>query len=877
MPVRPLYRRLLHRSLAMVAICWGLSASLPQAAEPTPEGINFFESKIRPVLVKHCYRCHSDDGGGARGGLMLETRHGVLTGGDSGPAVVPGAPEESWLLSAIRYEDFQMPPDGPLPPSTVDDFREWISMGAPDPRVTEVTVVQSEVTAGEIEAGKSFWAFRPPAETEPPSPARDRDWPVTAIDRYVLDGIHRNGLAPAPDAEPHVILRRLHFDLVGLPPAADRLDAFTDLWRRDPEAAVRREIDRLLESPRFGERWGRHWLDVARYAESSGKEVDVTFPHAWRYRDYVIDSLNRDKPYDEFVREQIAGDLLPAADDAEWAEHLVATGFLAIGPKTLTEQNPLQFRADLIDEQIDTTTRAILGISVACARCHDHKFDPIPQTDYYALAGIFESTETYFGGVQSRRARRASNLLVLPVDDPNPFDPSIDPETRSQLEDRLAELRRDYVEARREMRRPAEDDDGRAASRRRLASPALLDRQIASIAAQLDAVDRRGQPLTLCMGVQAAETPKNARVLLRGEVQKPAQGVPRGLIQVIGPEAPSIAPDSGGRLELANWLTRRDNPLTARVMVNRIWLHLLGAPLVAETENFGASGSPPTHPELLDHLAVTFMDSGWSIKTMIREIARSRVYRLASVVDEASIRADPKNVHLARGHRRRLEAEAIRDAMLAVSGELNLERPRASEIARYGQTVLGPDGTPPRPLSRSRVGQRAAPLAAMMGGRFRRGFERSRLTPPGEDPVTNRHRSIYLPISRNAVPRSLEVFDFAEPSMLVGLREQSNTANQALYLLNNPDVIRLGDAFARRLVRAAKSPQEIVRRAFVAAYSRPATDEELRRSIEFLLAARADASRDRGDARRGSPRASGVALSQFCQTLLASAEFRYLP
>jgi hypothetical protein len=770
-----------------------------------------------------------------------------------------------------------MPPDGPLPRSTVDDFREWIAMGAPDPRVTEVTVVQSEVTAAEIEAGKSFWAFRPPVKTEPPSPARGSDWPITAIDRYVLDGIHRNGLTPAADAEPHAILRRLHFDLVGLPPAADRLDAFADAWRQDPQAAVTREIDRLLESPRFGERWGRHWLDVARYAESSGKEVDVTFPHAWRYRDYVIDSLNQDKPYDAFVREQIAGDLLPAADDAEWAEHLVATGFLAIGPKTLTEQNPLQFRADLIDEQIDTTTRAILGVSVACARCHDHKFDPIPQTDYYALAGIFESTETYFGGVQSRRARRASNLLVLPVDDPNPFDPSIDPETRSQLEDRLAQLRRDYVEARRALRRRSSPDgEGRAASRRRLASPALLDRQITVIAAQLAAVDQRGQPLSLCMGVQAAARPKNARVLLRGEVQKPAQEVPRGFIQVIGPEAPRIASDSGGRLELANWLSSRDNPLTARVLVNRIWLHLLGAPLVAETENFGASGSPPTHPELLDHLALTFMDSGWSIKTMIREIARSRVYRLASVVDEASIRADPENVHLARGHRRRLEAEAIRDAMLAVSGELDLERPRASEIARYGQTVLGPDGTPPRRLSRSRVGQSAVPLAAMMGGRFRRGFQGGRLIPPGEDLATNRHRSIYLPISRNAVPRSLEVFDFAEPSMLIGLREQSNTANQALYLLNNPDVIRLSDAFARRLVRAGKSPQEIVQRAFVAAYARPATDEELRHGIGFLLDARAEVSRDVGDRRGGSPRAPGVALSQFCQALFASAEFRYL-
>lgn len=891
-----------HRSLArltgilIVLVACRCPDSL-RGAEPnpaTPEGIAFFETKIRPVLIDHCYRCHSDDGQGVRGGLLVDSRHGLRDGGDSGPAIVPGELEESWLWNAINYEDFRMPPNRKLSPETIADFRRWIEMGAPDPREAETQTVETNLTPEQIEAGKQFWAFQKPLAGEPPETV-DASWAITEVDRHILHGIESAGLRPASDANPYQLLRRLHFDLHGLPPSVTAIERFLSGWRTDPDAAVRREVDRLLESPRFGERWGRHWLDVARYAESSGKESDMTFPHAWRYRDYVIDSFNADKPYDRFVREQIAGDLLPAETDEEWTENLIATGFLAIGPKGIAEQNPRQFRADLIDEQIDTTTRAILGISVACARCHDHKFDPIPQTDYYALAGIFESTDTFFGGVPSQRIRRASDLLILPIPDPNPFDRSISRGQRDGLEARLAELRRELAETRRVTLRPASPAETPSGSptamanrdpARRLLNRAVLDRQIAGITAQLAAVDDDGQPLSLCMGVQARHRPVNARVLVRGEINRPAQEVERGFVQVIGPSSGPIDSDSDGRLELARWLTSPENPLTARVMVNRIWQHLIGAPLVAETDNFGASGSPPTHPQLLDLLAVRFMESGWSVKQMVRLITGSRVYRLSSSVDPATRPIDPENRLLSHGHVRRLEAEAIRDAMLAVSGTLETARPRASLIATYGLTILGPDGQPPRlPIGRS-------PNAAA--------FPAAGFTSNGHGSADSaNYRSVYLPIARNSVPRPLEVFDFADPTMLVGGRDTSDTANQSLYLLNHPLVIRLSDDFAEQLRRTSRSPRQSIRLAFLAAYGRPATLEELRRAERFMREVADDRpatpparptfaeGRFRGDPRgrftrtpptdgRAAPTDDNEPLRQFCQALFVSAEFRYL-
>ncbi len=843
-------------------------ATLARAEEiaSSPEGIQFFESKIRPVLVENCYRCHSAEGQGSKGGLSVDSRDGLAAGGESGAAIVPGKLEESMLWNAINYHDFKMPPKKPLPKAVIEDFRKWIEMGAPDPRVSKKTIIKSTVTPEDIAKGKEFWSFKKPVSHLPPA-SSSKEWPKTEIDQFVAAKFDEHELQPASDADASTMLRRLHFDLSGLPPSPDEIQRFQTAWQKSPDIAVASVVDALLERPQFGERWGRFWLDVARYAESSGKEVDMTFPHAWRYRNYVIDSFNQDKPYDQFIREQIAGDLLPAKTDQEWSENLIATGFLALGPKALIEQNPRQFQADLIDEQIDTTTRVVLGVSVACARCHDHKFDPIPQTDYYAIAGIFQSTDTLYGGARSQRNRQPSNLVALPINAPNPGDVAISKSDLASLKKQRTEKEAEYAEARRAQRAPV---TGKPATdlQKSIMNANLIEQVIVQITNKINSVDEEGRPQTFCMGVQESSGLKNARVMVRGEIDQPAQEVPRGLVQVLCSGDTKLDPKSSGRLEFAKWLTNRDNPLTARVMVNRVWQHMLGQAIVREPENFGASGPAPTHPELLDYLAIRFMDNGWSIKKLIRDVAISRVYRVSSKHDAKRFEIDPENHYLARANPRRIDAESMRDSMLFVSGQIDLERPKASLIASYGSTIIGPTGpvmVPPGFLA-SLTGDGKGGMAAMVAG-MRPGMQ-----PGGGNVLDARtyYRSVYLPVARNVLPRSMDVFDFAEPSMVIGQRESSNTADQALFMLNNPFVLEQSDALARRLIREAKTPEERVAKAILIAYGRPATQNELKTSREYLqkmIAKTSDRPRDEHQF---------LVFSQFCQALMSSAEFRYV-
>jgi cytochrome c553 len=844
------------------ASLWVLSlATIAFADEqpPSAEGLQFFEAKIRPVLIENCYQCHSSEGKqGIRGGLSVDHRDGLVAGGESGPAIVPRKLAESVLWDAINHGDLQMPPNRKLPMNVIEDFRQWIEMGAPDPRTGTGIVVHSRVTEEDIDNGRDFWAFKRPSIV-PPTLGNEslQDWPKSEIDRYIAARYAKEGLAPAADAEPAVIARRLYFDLIGLPPTVAQLDKFVAASKSNAILAISNTVNELLELPQFGERWGRHWLDVARYAESTGKEIDMTFPNAWRYRDYVIDAFYHDKPYDKFIREQIAGDLLPAENDRQWGEHLIATGFLALGPKALTEQNPRQFRADLIDEQIDTTTRVVLGISVACARCHDHKFDPIPQEDYYALAGIFQSSETYYGGVRNQRNRQPSNLLVLPFDDPNPIDKPMSRGEIAELKKSISQREKEYEEARRALRQgtPSKSDP-----RRDFLSANVLDQMVATLTAKLHSVDETGKPLTCCMGVQALDRPRNARLLVRGEIDQMAQEIPRGFVKVISEPGASIPTNVNGRMELANWLSSRDNPLTARVMANRVWQHLLGQALVRETDNFGASGPGPTHPELLDYLAIKFMDHGWSVKALIREIANSRVYRLSSQHDQNRFEKDPDNFLLARAHVRRLDAEAIRDAILVVSGQIDLQRPKGSMIAEFGSTVLGPNGPLLPPPGTPGMGDRRAmeAIASL----------RSRASGGNPLDAANYYRSVYLPIARNSLPRALDVFDFAEPSIIVGERETSHTADQALFMLNNPFVIEQSDALARKLLR--EHSQQPMSAAFLHIYGRQPSTTELRAAGEFLRTAVAEPSSASKEQR------SFRALSRLCQALFAAAEFRFL-
>lgn len=892
----------MRRLLLFATMLGALGITHSSADELSPDQLQFFETKIRPVLIKECYGCHSAKAGNVRGGLRLDTKELTRIGGSSGPAVVPRDLDESLLYGAIRHEGFEMPPKRMLPDGVIEDFRAWIEMGAPDPRENKVAAIRSTISVEDIDqARRTFWAYQPPRQPTVP-PVTDSAWPKSEVDRFILARLEQSELRPAADAKAYKVLRRLCFDLIGLPPTPEQIAYFLKKWQLDPDRAVSMVVDQLLESDQFGERWGRHWLDVARYAESTGREVNMTYPHAWRYRDYVIDSFNADKPFDRFVQEQLAGDLLPADTDQHWSEGLIATTFLAIGTKNVNEQNRVQFAADLVDEQIDATTRVFLGTSVACARCHDHKFDPISQADYYALAGIFASMTTYFGNPPSEfgafrgvQTRRQSSLLLLPIEDPNPFDKRYSPQELATLKDQMVEKMRGA-----QSRRVGSGDDAGNAIRNRIRTA----NELFELSSKLAVVDDDGNPRSYCMGVQDRMPAQNARLLVRGEIDQPAQEVPRGFPQVLCSAGAAIDDDSTGRLELAKWIGSSQNPLTARVMVNRIWQHLMGQGIVRSTENFGVTGQAPSHPELLDFLAMRFVDSGWSVKSIIRDICSSRSYRMSSTFDQAQHEYDPDNALLWRANPRRLDAEAIRDAMLMVSGQIDLERPRGSEVAKAGyQRVRNGILGDPREQARKAfemAGQRVREAmqprmrrgpAAFQGqpgfqgprGRFRSfGGDRSRFARAQmeksmsevarkvnsqldmEDAV---FRSVYLPIVRDEEPRALEVFDFADSSTVVGTRESSNTANQALFMLNNPFVIQQSDALARRVAEDSQRLVDQIYRAFLLGYGRPPTSGERSAAAHFIKTYEST----------GSPSSRGLeTMSALCQSLFASAEFRYI-
>jgi cytochrome c553 len=777
----------------------------------TPEQAKFFETKIRPVLMTTCAKCHSKSAPKLKSGLLVDSREGLRKGGDTGPAVVPGKPDESLLITAIRYTDdaLQMPPDNPLPNGVVADFEAWVKLGAPDPRDAKAAPAK----AVEIEKRRQFWSFQPPRLVKPPA-VKNAGWPKTDIDRHLLAAIEAKGLAPKGDADRHTLIRRVSFDLVGLPPTPQAVEAFVTDSSSD---AFKKLVDGLLASPRFGERWGRHWLDVARFAESSGK-ANMMYPNAWRYRDWVIASFNADKPFDEFVREQVAGDLLPAGDDRTRAERLIATGFLALGSKTHNTQNRDQFMLDLADEQIDVTGQAFLGLTIACARCHDHKFDPVSQRDYYALSGIFQSSQTCYGTLPGVVQNvNPSPLIVLPqgANAPSPL-PRLTPERRAALEKQLAELKK---------ARDALTMEGNF-TMNGIRTRTLL----AMLRFRLASFQSDGTPRAYTMGIQERFEPQNSPLYIRGELESPAEIVPRGLVHLTAVTHPATISKGSGRLELAQWLASRDNPLTARVIVNRVWQHLFGRGLVATPDNFGAAGQLPDHPELLDSLAVTFMDHGWSVKELIRQILLSRAYQLASSHDAKNFEADPDNTLVWRMSKKRLEAEAIRDAVLSASGRLILEPPVGSAVAQAGEGLAGPN---------------------------------RRFNQDGQD----MHRAVYLAVVRDQVPDSLALFDFADPSLVTGDRASTSGPSQALYMMNNPFIIRNAEAAADRLRASGQSDETRINTAYLRFLSRTPTTAESSRAREFLARfpePKAGVGRDR------------AAWTAFCQALYATAEFRYL-
>ncbi|MEZ6090386.1 MAG: DUF1553 domain-containing protein [Pirellulaceae bacterium] len=871
-------------------------------------------------------------------------------GGDSGPAIEPKHADKSLLISAIEYESMEMPPAGRLPADVVEKFRQWIDDGAYDPRTDTAAAIKPKGI--DIEAGRSFWAFQKPVETSPPV-VPGSTWAWTEIDRFVEAKRLEAGLPSPGDAEPIVSLRRLCFDLTGLPPSPDLIRAYS----ADPTPQRWRAIvDQLIGSPAYAEHWGRQWLDVARYADSNGGDFNATFHDAWRYRWFVIDSMASDKPFNQFVRQQIAGDLLPAESDAQRTDNLVATGFLMMGPKMLSERDKDKLKMDVVDDQIDTVGRAFLGMTLGCARCHDHKFDPIPTEDYYALAGIFASTKVLDG--ESQRYVSTWVKRELPVESKHLAAFEAHQAATKQLDQQLAQAKKQLDAARnastdqwggtivddqqaekeggwkestyspkfvgsgyvhdensnkgkasitftakletgsydvrlayigsgnRASRVPVEVHTAEGVKRVILdqskpgsieglwesigefafdaKQPAKVvvrnddtegyviadavqfiqpgevsvkkvdstdtnnaiaeaERRVKEIEAELKSHALSApDPLPQAMAVVDEKEVDDACLCIRGEVHNKGPSVPRGFLQVVSnSSAIAIPEDQSGRLQLADWLTDPDNPLTARVIVNRVWMHLLGEGIVRSVDNFGELGDRPSHPKLLDTLSVQFVREGWSIKALVRKIVLSRVYQQSANFNPAAFNQDPDNRLLWRANRKRLPAEALRDTMLVASGQLD-RTPSTHVMNDFGVLVNNNDAT-----------SQAAQLRQ------------------------SSRRSMYLQIIRGQLPAVLATFDFADPDILVGKRPTTNVPSQALLMLNSPLITELSSRIAERISRQTSVPDQQIETAMLLCLQRfPASDErELAKA--FI-----------GD--------DPTRFAQFIQALLAGTEYRYL-
>jgi len=826
------YNVALAAAIGLLAPC-GVGRASDRDAE-------LFELRIRPVLAGICGRCHGGDD--PAGGLRLDGRDALLAGGSRGPAVVPGNPAASLLLSAIRQQwpDLRMPPEGnaPLDAETVAAFEQWIAAGAPWPE------------AMAADASSRHWAFEPLRLMEPPA---ESGWSAHPIDRFLAARRRELGLRPVPPADRRTLLRRVTFDLTGLPPAPEEIEAF--LADTQPDA-WERLIDRLLASPRYGERWGRHWMDVVRYADTAGDNADYPIPEARLYRDYIIDSFNLDLPFDRFVREQLAGDLLAdPRDPEEYARLLAATGFVALSRRYLTA--PYEQHHLTIEETIDTLGKAFLGLTLRCARCHDHKFDPVSMRDYYALYGIFASTQYPWAGGEefhSKRTPRLHFVSLLPREHPQ-WRAGM--QRLAQLEQEKAALEQGSPPARKlgelrariaelEARLQAAEQGGgpvealrgelQAVRQQQQAQAAELAALIGPVAAELEAVRRRGLPPGVPGAYAVAEgAAQDAAIHLRGDPGTLGEVVPRGVPQALPGGGPlQIAEGASGRRELGEWLTGPAQALVARVIVNRVWQHHFGRGLVATPSNFGRSGAPPTHPDLLDWLTRQFVDSGWSLKGLHRLMLTSQTYRLSSSEDAACASIDPQNAYLWRFARRRLEAEPLRDAMLAVAGTLDLARP----------------GEHPFPPISEWNWTQHQPFKAV---------------------YTSPHRSVYLMTQRIQRHPFLALFDGPDPNTSTDERTQANVPLQALYLMNNPFVNEQAAAFAKRLL-AEPDPQRRLELACLLAWGRPPLNDEAARARTFLAAYAGTAQRS------GAPPAEAerAAWTSLARVLLASSQFVYV-
>jgi hypothetical protein len=791
-------RKCLIVPLVILLMTGAASAQTTAKAEHDPAKIEFFEKKIRPILADHCYHCHSADTR-PDGNLRVDDRNGLLTGGASGPAITPGDPEKSLLIKKVTLKDEKrrMPKEGKLlTDEQVADLTRWIKDGAAWPPV-RVPASLGKTRPAIEKLKKEHWAWQPLSRPRTQE-VKDSSWSRDDIDRFILARLEEKGIKPVADADKVTLIRRATFDLTGLPPTPAEIEAFL---KDHSSVAFEKVIDRLLASPAFGERWGRHWLDVARYGESTGPSRNIPYPYAWKYRDYVIDAVSADVPFDRFIQEQIAGDLLPARTDEERDRLLTATGFLALGVKDVNQRFKPRFIMDNVDEQIDAVSRSVLALTVSCARCHDHKFDPIPTTDYYSLAGIFTSTENC-AGVRNKMGGGGldyydPSMLVKLSSEPPPVDASKLEKAKAELDE--AKKAWDAIRGTPEGLKLAAD--GNPTQR-----PFRLkyEKLQAEYAALTDPVARG----FAVHGVRDSKTIANTEIRIRGEAEKLGPVVPRGFLTTFEvPGTAKVAAAQSGRLELAQWLTSPKNPLSPRVAVNRIWQHLFGQGLVSTVDNFGAMGASPTHPELLDHLAGRFIENGWSTKKLIRSIVLTRAYQMASIADTASDAIDPRTIDpgnqlIWRHSPRRLNAEEMRDAMLLSAGNLNLKRPTGSVTQSLKMMEMNDNGQEARTINQTADGEK--------------------------------HRSVYLPLLRGLTPHDLEAFDPVDQTLVSGSRDATTVSGQALFLLNSPFVRREALILAERLLKDRQaSDSERVQTAYLLALGRTPTEKEVERVRAF--------------------------------------------
>jgi hypothetical protein len=806
--------------------------------KPSPQAIQFFETKVRPVLAENCFKCHGSDK--QKGGLRLDSRVAILKGGDQGPVIVAGQPAQSLLIKAIGYEDEpKMPPSKKLPKELIADLTQWVKMGAPWPAADHAPAAAA-VRRGEFQLtarDRAHWAFQP--VKRPALPLKNASVAANPIDAFIIARLETQGLQPNPPASKRELIRRVYYDVIGLPPTPNEVDAF--LADSSP-LAYEHLVDRLLSSPHYGEKWGRHWLDLVRFAETNSYERDNPKPNAWRYRDYVIRSFNDDKPYDQFLREQLAGDELPDGG----LDALIATGYYRLGIWDDEPSDPAQARYDSLDDIVATTGQVFLGLTFDCARCHDHKIDPIPQKDYYRLLSFFHNINYYRNGgptdevplLADSRARQEYEQRAKQLQEKR---------TRIQVEvagiendfrirhDQRSEIPLGPTATPKDIRRYISKEGAELLGQARYDRYRELLRELASL---------KGERLPAETALAVTEAGRDAPetfVLLRGNPQVKGDRVEPAFPQILGGSPASIPPTgpdartTGRRLVLANWIASDQNPLTARVMVNRIWQYHFGRGIVRSPNNFGLQGDKPTHPELLDWLASEFMAQGWCLKSLHRLILTSNAYRMSSHTNPKAIAADSPNDLLWSMDMRRLSAEEIRDSILAANGTLNSK-------------MYGPGIYPEIP-------------AEVMAGQSRPGYGWGK-SPPEEQA----RRSVYIHVKRSLLTPLLESFDLAETDRSTPVRFTSIQPTQALGMLNSDFLNRQAVLFAARIRKeTGDDSRKQVRLAWRLVAGRLPNDEEVQRDMNLI-----DAFKTRDGV------AAEVALKYYCLMLLNLNEFVYL-